>query len=82
MSVQDNRHFFFVFEYLGGGDLYSHAKRQGRFPHEACVFYSAEIALALDHVHEQGFMCAAPRRHLDRTETRFVLRHPCTIPSS
>ena len=55
-AFQDARHFFFVFEYVGGGDLYKMLTRFQSFPLEWCKIYTAEVALALSHVHDLGYI--------------------------
>jgi len=41
-----------VLEYMGGGDLFSHIKKHGRFDHESGRFYAAEIYLGLSSLHK------------------------------
>ena len=45
---------FFVIEFVRGGDLMFHMQRQRRLPEEHARFYSAEICLALNFLHERG----------------------------
>ncbi|XP_071502738.1 protein kinase C iota type-like isoform X3 [Diadema antillarum] len=45
---------FFVIEFVSGGDLMFHMQRQRRLPEEHARFYSAEISLALNFLHEGG----------------------------
>ena len=42
---------FFVLDYCAGGELFFHLGKVGRFPEERAKFYSAQITLALEHVH-------------------------------
>jgi hypothetical protein len=35
-----------LFEYVAGGELFSHLRREGRFGNDHARFYAAEIALA------------------------------------
>lgn len=44
---------FFVIEFVRGGDLMFHMQRQRRLPEEHARFYSAEISLALNFLHEK-----------------------------
>ena len=46
----------FVIEYVSGGDLMYHMQRQRRLPEDHARFYSAEIILALHHLHERGII--------------------------
>ena len=45
---------FFIIEFVNGGDLMFHMQRQRRLPEEHARFYSAEICLALNFLHEKG----------------------------
>ena len=60
LAVNDNivftteKRLFFVIEYINGGDLMFHMQRQRKLPEEHARFYSAEITLALNFLHERG----------------------------
>lgn len=43
-----------VMDYVNGGELFFHLKKEGRFPEERVRMYAAEIASALGHLHELG----------------------------
>ena len=45
---------FFVIECVNGGDMMFHMQRHRRLPEEHARFYSAEISLALNFLHERG----------------------------
>uniref|UniRef100_A0A4W3I4U7 protein kinase C n=1 Tax=Callorhinchus milii TaxID=7868 RepID=A0A4W3I4U7_CALMI len=47
---------FFVIEYVNGGDLMFHMQRQRKLPEEHARFYSSEISLALNYLHEHGII--------------------------
>jgi len=47
---------FFVIEFVRGGDLMFHMQRQRRLPEEHARFYSAEICLALNYLHDRGII--------------------------
>merc|ERR1719402_336522 len=47
---------FFVIEFVRGGDLMFHMQRQRRLPEEHARFYSSEICLALNYLHERGII--------------------------
>ncbi|XP_064643227.1 protein kinase C iota type-like isoform X2 [Lineus longissimus] len=47
---------FFVIEFVNGGDLMFHMQRQRRLPEDHARFYSAEIILALNFLHERGIV--------------------------
>jgi len=40
-----------LFEYLPGGELFCHLRRDGRFSNDIALFYICEITLALLHLH-------------------------------
>jgi len=53
---QTSSRLFFVIEFVRGGDLMFHMQRQRRLPEEHARFYSAEISLALNFLHERGII--------------------------
>jgi serine/threonine protein kinase len=53
-SFQDDQHLYLVMDFIGGGDLFSLIEKKGRLPEAWARIYSAEIALALNHLHEAG----------------------------
>uniref|UniRef100_A0A8C1MT56 Protein kinase C iota type n=1 Tax=Cyprinus carpio TaxID=7962 RepID=A0A8C1MT56_CYPCA len=53
---QTESRLFFVIEYVNGGDLMFHMQRQRKLPEEHARFYSAEISLALNYLHERGII--------------------------
>jgi len=44
-----------VIEFVNGGDLMFHMQRKRRLHEEEARFYSAEICLALNFLHEKGY---------------------------
>ena len=81
LAVNDNivftteKRLFFVIEYINGGDLMFHMQRQRKLPEEHARFYSAEITLALNFLHERGIfrpriIFYVFRNHLPRFEAR------------
>lgn len=55
-AFQDRENLYLVMEYLPGGDLLSLMIRYGAFDEELARFYLAEIALALNALHNMGFV--------------------------
>ncbi|KAH6641557.1 kinase-like domain-containing protein [Chaetomium tenue] len=55
-AFQDKTNFYFLFEYLPGGDLEALLSRKIRFHDRTAAFYLAEIVLALETVHNLGFI--------------------------
>eukprot|EP00920_Eleutheroschizon_duboscqi_P010321 GHVT01023968.1.p1 GENE.GHVT01023968.1~~GHVT01023968.1.p1 ORF type:complete len:388 (-),score=80.90 GHVT01023968.1:178-1248(-) len=51
-AFQTPKKLYLVLEYCPGGELFFHLSRAGRFSEERCRFYSAELILALEHLHE------------------------------
>ena len=41
-----------LFEYVPGGELFSHLRHEGKLRESAARFYAAEIVLALEYLHE------------------------------
>ena len=52
--VSSFHRLFFVIECVNGGDLMFHMQRHRRLPEEHARFYSSEISLALNFLHERG----------------------------
>lgn len=55
-SFQDNSHLYFITEYAPGGDMMNLLCKKSVFPQEWASFYIAEIALALQFVHDMNFI--------------------------
>jgi len=53
-SFQTPGHFFLVMAYLPGGELFVILHQRGTFPADVAAFYSAEVTLALEHLHSSG----------------------------
>jgi len=48
---QDERKLYMVLEYIHGGELFSHLRREGRFSDDHSRYYAAEIVLAFGYMH-------------------------------
>lgn len=55
-SFQTAGHFFLVMAYLPGGELFNVLRRHGTFAQDVTAFYSAEVTLALEHLHASGII--------------------------
>lgn len=57
-QLQTDTHLHFVLEYCSGGELYAllNAQPGKRLPEAAVRFYAAEVLLALQYLHLQGFV--------------------------
>eukprot|EP00742_Colponemidia_sp_Colp-10_P002589 GILJ01002765.1.p1 GENE.GILJ01002765.1~~GILJ01002765.1.p1 ORF type:complete len:624 (+),score=104.09 GILJ01002765.1:432-2303(+) len=53
-SFQTPEKLYLVLDFLHGGELFFHLKRQKRFSEDAVRFYSSEIILALEHLHSMN----------------------------
>ncbi len=52
MAFQTEEKLFFALDYCAGGELFFHLGKVGKFPEPRARFYIAEIALALNYIHE------------------------------
>jgi serine/threonine protein kinase len=50
--TQDEKRLYMLMEYVPGGEVFTHLRSQGRFSNDASKFYTAQIALAFAHCHE------------------------------
>lgn len=53
-AFQTGEKLYFVIDFLNGGELFYHLRREQRFTEERAKFYAAEILLALECLHENG----------------------------
>mmetsp|Transcript_5881 Transcript_5881/g.17724 ORF Transcript_5881/g.17724 Transcript_5881/m.17724 type:complete len:455 (+) Transcript_5881:45-1409(+) len=53
-AFQTSDKLFFVLDYCAGGELFCHLQKLGKFPEGRARFYTAELTLALEHVHALG----------------------------
>lgn len=51
-AFQTAEKLYFVLDYAAGGELFFHLSRMKKFPEAAARFYSAEITMALDALHQ------------------------------
>ncbi|KII86751.1 hypothetical protein PLICRDRAFT_55660 [Plicaturopsis crispa FD-325 SS-3] len=51
-SFQSEQKLYLVLAFVNGGELFHHLQREQRFNEERARFYSAELLLALEHLHE------------------------------
>ena len=55
-AFQSPERFYFVLDYVHGGDMFHHLRKRLRFTEKETKFYAAEIILALNYLHELGFV--------------------------
>lgn len=55
-AFQNPEKLYFVMDFLNGGELFYHLRREQRFSEERTRFYAAEIILALETLHENGII--------------------------
>jgi len=55
-AFQSEDKLYLVLDYCPGGELFFHLSRFRRFPERVARFYSAELLLALGHLHKRGII--------------------------
>jgi len=51
LTFQDERRLFMLMEYVNGGELFSHLRKEGRLPDSHAKFYAGEVVLAFQYLH-------------------------------
>ena len=55
-TFQDAKRLYMLMEYVNGGELFSHLRKEGRLSIDAARFYTAEIVLAFQYLHERNIV--------------------------
>ncbi|PVD22188.1 hypothetical protein C0Q70_17993 [Pomacea canaliculata] len=55
-AFEDPTHLNFVFDFVNGGDLYTHVSRRGSLCESCVKFYVGELVLALRYLHKLGIV--------------------------
>jgi serine/threonine protein kinase len=55
-AFQTPERLYFIIDFLNGGELFYHLRREGRFTEDRTKFYTAEIILALECLHNAGII--------------------------
>ena len=55
-AFQTPEKLYFVMDFLNGGELFYHLRREQRFSEDRTRFYAAEILVALECLHENGII--------------------------
>lgn len=53
-SFQTQDRLYFIMDYVNGGELFYHLQKEHKFTPERVKFYSAEIILGLEYLHNSG----------------------------
>ena len=53
-SFQDEAHLYLIMEFINGGELFYHLKKDKKFDEDRAKFYAAELVLALEYLHTEG----------------------------
>ncbi len=53
-AFQTNGALFLVMDFVNGGELFGHLKREGKFSESDARLWAAEILLALEYLHTMG----------------------------
>ena len=55
-AFQTPQRLYYVMDFLNGGELFTHLRKEGKFSEERAKFYAAEILAALDCLHQHGII--------------------------
>ena len=56
LTFQTPSNLFMCLEYMVGGELFSHLRKEGRFAPDVAKFYAASIVLALEYLHDKDII--------------------------
>ncbi|CAO3641170.1 unnamed protein product [Mucor hiemalis] len=55
-TFQDDANLYMVMDYVPGGELFSVLRKSKRFPDHVAKFYAAEVALAIEYLHNKDIV--------------------------
>eukprot|EP01098_Paradermamoeba_levis_P003892 TRINITY_DN1721_c0_g1_i1.p1 TRINITY_DN1721_c0_g1~~TRINITY_DN1721_c0_g1_i1.p1 ORF type:complete len:416 (-),score=130.17 TRINITY_DN1721_c0_g1_i1:91-1245(-) len=53
-SFQTKEKLYMILDFVNGGEIFTHLKKEGRFSEERVRFYAAELSLALGYLHSHN----------------------------
>lgn len=53
-NLYQKKSFYFIMEYINGGDMFFHIRKARSFSVERSRFYAAELLLAIEFMHQNG----------------------------
>jgi serine/threonine protein kinase len=55
-AFQDETKLYFITEFMQGGELFFHLRRNSQYKEKSVKFYMSEILLAIDYMHKNNFI--------------------------
>ena len=55
-AFQDKEKLYFITEFMQGGELFFHLRRNSQYKEKSVKFYMSEILLAIDYMHKNNFI--------------------------
>lgn len=55
-AFQTKEKLYMIFDYINGGELFYHLKKEGKFSEKRVKFYAAELVCALSHLHSLNIL--------------------------
>ena len=54
--IENEKRYYFFLDYIEGGNLFKNMEKVKRFPEETVKFYSAQLALGLEYLHDNNLI--------------------------
>jgi len=55
-AFQDEKNLYFVMDFINGGELFHHLRREKKFSEDRTKFYTSEIVSAISYLHQRGIV--------------------------
>ncbi|CUI14519.1 protein kinase, putative [Bodo saltans] len=55
-GFMDDDRLYILLEYVVGGELFSHLRKAGKFPNDVAKFYSSEVCVAIEYLHNKDII--------------------------